>query len=46
LAAALRGLPGAPRRVGVILSGGNVEPALVGRLLAEHGAGYPRQPQP
>ncbi|MEJ7730397.1 MAG: pyridoxal-phosphate dependent enzyme [Polyangiaceae bacterium] len=46
LAAALRGLPGAPRRVGVILSGGNVEPALVSRLLAEHGAGYPRQPQP
>jgi len=46
LAAALRGLPGAPRRVGVILSGGNVEPALVSRLLAEHGAGYPRQPKP
>lgn len=36
LAAALRGLPGAPRRIGVILSGGNVAPALVARLLAEH----------
>lgn len=46
LAAALRGLPGAPRRVGVILSGGNVDPALVSRLLAEHGSGYPRQPSP
>jgi len=35
LAAALRGgIPGAPRRVGVILSGGNVEPALVAELLA------------
>ncbi len=33
LAAALRGLPGAPRRVGVILSGGNVEPSLVAGLL-------------
>ncbi len=34
LAAALRGgLPGAPRRVGVLLSGGNVEPSLVTRLL-------------
>jgi threonine dehydratase len=38
LAAALRGLPGAPRRVGVILSGGNVAPELVTRLLAEHAA--------
>jgi threonine dehydratase len=34
LAAALRGLPGAPRTVGVILSGGNVSPALVAQLLA------------
>ncbi len=34
LAAALRrDLPGAPRRVGVILSGGNVEPSLVAELL-------------
>jgi threo-3-hydroxy-L-aspartate ammonia-lyase len=37
LAAALRGLPGSPRRVGVILSGGNVAPELVTRLLGEHG---------
>jgi threo-3-hydroxy-L-aspartate ammonia-lyase len=38
LAVALRGgLPDTPRRVGVILSGGNVEPALVAALLAEHG---------
>lgn len=38
LAAALAGgLPGAPRRVGVILSGGNVEPALVAELVREHG---------
>jgi threonine dehydratase len=38
LAVALAGgLPGQPRRVGVILSGGNVEPALVARLLGEHG---------
>jgi threonine dehydratase len=36
LAAALRGLPGAPRRVGVILSGGNVAPELVTRLVQEH----------
>lgn len=36
LAAALRrDLPGSPRRVGVILTGGNVEPSLVARLLAE-----------
>lgn len=38
LAVALRGgLAGAPRRIGVILSGGNVEPTLVARLLGEHG---------
>jgi threo-3-hydroxy-L-aspartate ammonia-lyase len=36
LAAALRGLPGAPRRIGVILSGGNVDAALVTRLIADH----------
>lgn len=36
LAAAMRRkIPGAPRRVGVILSGGNVEPALVAELLAK-----------
>lgn len=36
LAAALRGgLPGAPKRVGVILSGGNVEPSLVAELVAK-----------
>jgi threo-3-hydroxy-L-aspartate ammonia-lyase len=39
LAAALRGgLPGSPRRVGVILSGGNVAPELVGELLARYAA--------
>ena len=38
LAAALRGLPGAPRRVGVILSGGNVEPSVLAALLARHAA--------
>ncbi|MCB9560611.1 MAG: threonine/serine dehydratase [Kofleriaceae bacterium] len=37
LAAALRGLPGRPARVGVILSGGNVAPELIARLLARHG---------
>jgi threonine dehydratase len=38
LAIALAGnLPGSPRRVGVILSGGNVEPALVAELLGKHG---------
>lgn len=38
LAAALRGdLPGRPRRVGVLLSGGNVSPALVAELLGRHG---------
>ena len=37
LAVALRrGLPGAPRRIGVMLSGGNVAPELVGELLATH----------
>ena len=36
LAAALRGLPGAPRRIGVILSGGNVAPELVARLIGQH----------
>ena len=37
LAAALRGgLPGAPRRIGVILSGGNVAPELVRDLLKRH----------
>lgn len=36
LAAALRGdVPGKPRRVGVLLSGGNVEPSLVTRLLQQ-----------
>jgi threonine dehydratase len=39
LAAALRGLPGAPKKIGVILSGGNVAPSLVASLLAAHGAG-------
>lgn len=40
LAAALRGgLPGAPQRVGVVLSGGNVEPALVAQLVAQSVAG-------
>lgn len=37
LAVALRGdLPGAPERVGVLLSGGNIDPALLGELLARH----------
>ncbi|MEX1364071.1 MAG: threonine/serine dehydratase [Nannocystaceae bacterium] len=37
LAVALRGgLPQQPRRVGVILSGGNVDPQLVARLVASH----------
>jgi threonine dehydratase len=31
------GLPGEPRRIGVILSGGNVDPSLVAELLAKHG---------
>jgi threonine dehydratase len=39
LAAVLAGkLPGRPRRVGVILSGGNVAPELLAALLARHGA--------
>jgi threonine dehydratase len=39
LAVALRGaLPDEPRRIGVLLSGGNVEPALVARLLQAYGA--------
>jgi len=39
LAVALRGkLPGSPRRVGVILSGANIAPDLLSRLLAEHSA--------
>ena len=29
-------LPGSPRNVGVLLSGGNVDPSLVARLLQEH----------
>lgn len=38
LAVALAGgLPGEPRRIGVILSGGNVDPSLVAELLAKHG---------
>ena len=38
LAAALRGgLAGAPRRIGVILSGGNVAPDVVQDLLSKHG---------
>jgi threonine dehydratase len=36
LAAALRGLDGKPRRVGVILSGGNLEPSLLATLLSTH----------
>ncbi len=37
LAVALRGgMPEQPRRIGVILSGGNVDPALVARLLVEN----------
>jgi len=36
LAAALRGLPSGAARVGVILSGGNVAPELITRLLQEH----------
>jgi threonine dehydratase len=44
LAAALRGgIPGTPGRVGVILSGGNVEPSLVARLLGEV---QPLMPEP
>lgn len=41
LAAALtRTVPGAPRRIGVIVTGGNVDPLLVARLLADrHAAG-------
>ncbi len=40
LAAALeRKVPGAPRRLGVLLSGGNVEPSLLARLIAEHAVG-------
>lgn len=39
LAVALRGeLPGSPRNVGVLLSGGNVEPSLLAQLLARWGA--------
>lgn len=39
LAVALReSLPGAPRRIGVLLSGGNVAPELLAELLARHGA--------
>jgi threonine dehydratase len=37
LAVALAGLPQQPRRIGVILSGGNVDPRLVTRLLDAHG---------
>jgi threonine dehydratase len=38
LAVALRGeLPGSPRNVGVLLSGGNVDPDLVAQLLGRHG---------
>lgn len=38
LAVALAGrLPQQPRRIGVILSGGNVDPGLVAQLLAAHG---------
>ena len=38
LAVALRGeLPGSPRNVGVLLSGGNVEPSLVAQLVARWG---------
>lgn len=37
VAVALRGdLPGNPARIGVILSGGNIAPATLGKLLAEH----------
>ena len=41
LALALRGLPGAPRRIGIILSGGNVAPDRLAALLA---AGAPASP--
>jgi hypothetical protein len=35
---ALRGeLPGSPRNVGVLISGGNVEPSLVARLIERYG---------
>ena len=37
LAVALRGLPGSPRNIGVILSGGNVDPSVVQQLVARHG---------
>lgn len=37
LAVAMREvLPGSPKHVGVLLSGGNVDPAIVARLLTEH----------
>jgi threo-3-hydroxy-L-aspartate ammonia-lyase len=37
LAVAMReSLPGSPKHVGVLLSGGNVDPAIVARLLTEH----------
>lgn len=40
LAVALRGqLPGAPRRIGVLLSGGNVDPSRIAQLLQRHGSG-------
>jgi threonine dehydratase len=36
LAVAMRGLPGSPRRVGVMLTGGNVEPSVLRRVLERH----------
>lgn len=46
LAVALRGqIEGAPRRIGVILSGGNVEPTVVARLLSTHAPAPERTPE-
>lgn len=36
LAVAMRGLPNAPRRIGVMLTGGNVEPSVLLRILQRH----------
>jgi threo-3-hydroxy-L-aspartate ammonia-lyase len=36
LAVALRGLPGSPRRIGVILTGGNVDPLVLSQILERH----------
>lgn len=46
LAVVLRAnLPGAPERVGVILSGGNIDPKLLTQLLAEGTGTYPETPR-